>query len=185
VYTIPNITADLVSNDSCITDIIQDKPDYGTLPPGESQITEGTYLLKINPNCQLSHVPHVEIQIKSDNRLFWIDTLQFAIVSDINTRQDNLPSAFNLKQNFPNPFNSTTIIKYTIGDVKTRHAVSQHVNLSIYNLLGQKVATLVSQKQSAGEYSVSWPAENLSSGIYYYQLTTDNFRQIRKMILIK
>lgn len=95
--------------------------------------------------------------------------------------EDNLIIAkeFKLFANYPNPFNPTTAISYQLS------ALSQ-VDLSIYNLLGQKVTTLVSEKQAAGRHTVEWNAAGYVSGIYFYKLTVDG-RSIatRKMILVK
>jgi Secretion system C-terminal sorting domain len=98
--------------------------------------------------------------------------------------QQNLPAEFVLKQNYPNPFNPTTMISYTIGSVKTQPAVSVH--LSIYNMLGQKVATLVNKKQQAGRYQVEWDASAFASGIYVYTLEAGmEFKQSKKLVLLK
>ncbi|MEJ2634730.1 MAG: C1 family peptidase [Calditrichia bacterium] len=90
----------------------------------------------------------------------------------------NLPSTWKLEQNYPNPFNPLTIIKYQLP-------ISSEVELSIYNLLGQKVATLVSAKQPAGYYSVIWDASGLASGVYVCRLDTGDFVQTKKMLLIR
>jgi hypothetical protein len=94
------------------------------------------------------------------------------------TKQD-----FYLEQNYPNPFNATTTIRYMVGGY---NSTSQHVELSIYNLLGQKVVTLVSGTQPDGEYEVVWNAEGQPSGIYIYRLeTSQGMMQARKLILMK
>jgi len=91
-------------------------------------------------------------------------------------------STFELFQNYPNPFNTVTAIGYQLS------AVSQ-VELSIYNLLGQKVATLISEKQPAGKYQVEWDASGFASGVYYYRLSAKGRAQsvvlTRKLILLK
>lgn len=92
------------------------------------------------------------------------------------------PSEFQLEQNYPNPFNPSTIIRYTIG---SQNHMPQDVDLSIYNLLGKKVATLVSEKQPTGSYQINFNASYLAAGIYFYKLTTANFEQVRRMVLIK
>lgn len=90
-----------------------------------------------------------------------------------------LPKSIQLKQNYPNPFNPSTAISYQLSEVNT-------VELAVYNVLGQKVATLVNGRQEAGAYSIFFNAEGLSSGIYYYKLDTDGDKmQIKKMILLK
>ena len=94
-----------------------------------------------------------------------------------------LPSEFKLSQNYPNPFNPTTTISYSIPpNVKQE---TQEVKLTIYDVLGKKVATLVNQKQSSGNYQVQFDASSLPSGVYYYKLRAGNFVQIRKMMLLK
>ena len=88
------------------------------------------------------------------------------------------PASFHLAQNFPNPFNPKTVISYQLP-------VSSEVELSIYSLLGQKVATLVSKKQPAGKHQVQWDAFGFASGIYYYMIKAGEFKQVRKMVLVR
>jgi hypothetical protein len=85
---------------------------------------------------------------------------------------------FNLSQNYPNPFNPTTNIKYQITNNKL-------VTLKIFDILGKEVETLVNEKQNAGTYEVTFNASQYSSGIYFYKLTTDNFSDTKKMLMIK
>jgi len=85
---------------------------------------------------------------------------------------------FGLSQNYPNPFNPTTAIGYRLL------AVSD-VELGIYNILGQKVAVLVSEQQAAGLYQVEWDATGFSSGIYFYILKAGEFQGVKKMILLR
>jgi predicted phosphodiesterase len=87
-------------------------------------------------------------------------------------------SNYTLSQNYPNPFNPKTVIRYSLP-------VTGHVDLSIYNILGQKVATLVNKKQSAGNYNVIWNASGLSSGVYLYRLQAGDRVQTKKMIYMK
>ena len=86
--------------------------------------------------------------------------------------------SFGLEQNYPNPFNPSTIINYSIRE-------SGLVNLSVYNTLGQKVGNIVNKTQNPGNYSVNFEAQNLSSGVYFYTLKTNNFTQTKKMILVR
>ena len=89
-----------------------------------------------------------------------------------------LPDGFALSQNYPNPFNPTTNINFSVGKLS-------HVELTVYNVLGQKVATLVDQRTPAGTYRVTWDASNMSSGLYFYRMKTDNLTVTRKMMMIK
>ncbi|NBW70346.1 MAG: T9SS C-terminal target domain-containing protein [Bacteroidetes bacterium] len=88
------------------------------------------------------------------------------------------PSDFILYQNYPNPFNPSTQLYYTISE-------RSHIQLSIFNSLGQKIFTLVDKPQNPGTYSVTFNGSHLSSGIYYYQIKSSNFSKTRKMILLK
>lgn len=92
--------------------------------------------------------------------------------------EDTTPREFSLSQNYPNPFNPSTVIKYKIGDVR-------FVTLKIYNVLGKEIATLVNKIQSAGNYEVKFNASNLTSGIYFYTLTSGGFNNTRKMTILK
>ncbi len=90
---------------------------------------------------------------------------------------------FELAQNFPNPFNPVTTIRYKVGAYGN---TPQQVDLSIYNVLGQWVATLISEKQTTGSYSVQWDASGFASGVYFYKLTTEQgFLKTRKLVLLR
>ncbi len=88
------------------------------------------------------------------------------------------PNKFELLQNYPNPFNPSTNIRFTLPETR-------NVKLDVYNVLGEKVATLLDRKMEAGFHSVRFDASQLSNGIYIYRLQAGNFTQIKKMILMK
>jgi len=100
--------------------------------------------------------------------------------------QDNsgeLPDMFTLKQNYPNPFNPATTIDYALPE-------RLHVTLTVYNVLGQEIATLVDESQAAGSHRAIWHGTDkqgrpVSSGVYLYRLSTEKFMQSKKMILLK
>ncbi len=83
-----------------------------------------------------------------------------------------------LDQNYPNPFNPATIIPYSLSS-------EGHVQLTVYNVLGQKVASLVDQREGAGSYLVRFDASHLPSGLYFYKLTTQTFSEVRRMLIMK
>jgi hypothetical protein len=96
---------------------------------------------------------------------------------------DSRPQRFSLSQNYPNPFNPRTSIRYALPQ-------DAHVRLTIYNILGQKVATLVDEQQSAGYRTVWWDGKDakggeVSSGVYFYRLTAGEFSEVKKMLLVK
>ena len=83
-----------------------------------------------------------------------------------------------MSQNFPNPFNPSTTIQFSIPE-------QTFVTLEVFNTLGEKVSTLVSEELNAGIYKFEWNAKRLPSGIYFYTLNAGSFTQIKKMILLK
>ena len=89
-----------------------------------------------------------------------------------------VPVEYNVSQNYPNPFNPTTKINFSIPQ-------SEYVNLKVYNVIGQEVATLVNKELNAGNYSVDFNAENLSSGIYMYTINAGSYTITKKMMLVK
>jgi hypothetical protein len=97
-------------------------------------------------------------------------------------------SSFSLAQNYPNPFQFGTTIKYEVGTEKnapTGAEESSQVKLVVYDLSGKTVATLINQRQEPGNYEVRWDASGFSPGLYYYSLDGSTFRDIKKMILLK
>jgi hypothetical protein len=89
-----------------------------------------------------------------------------------------LPMNFNLRQNYPNPFNPSTKIEYSIPEVT-------FVQLKVYDILGNEVATLINEEQSAGTYRADFIGNDLTSGIYFYTLNADQFTETKKMIFLK
>jgi len=98
--------------------------------------------------------------------------------TNVNQETVHLPHIYQLIQNFPNPFNPSTVIKYDLP------ALSK-MSLKVYDLLGREVATLVDGTKPAGTYTEIWNANTMPSGVYFYKLTADGFVQTRKMILQK
>ena len=105
-------------------------------------------------------------------------TMPINIPDALNDNSYNYPNEFVLTQNYPNPFNPTTMINYQLP-------ITSYVTITIYNLIGQKVATLVNKRQQAGFYQVEWDASGFTSGLYYYRIEAGNYVQTRKMIYLK
>ncbi len=91
---------------------------------------------------------------------------------------NTLPKQFELMQNYPNPFNPSTTIEFSLPK-------RTNVKLTVYNILGKKIAELADGNYDAGSYSIIFNAKDLPSGVYFYQLKTDNFYKVKKMQLIK
>jgi len=125
----------------------------------EAVLPEGRYILRI--------------RVKSGG--FNLNWFEFDFITGAEYTQDT-PSVFSLRQNWPNPFNSTTRIEYSLP-------MAAQVKLNIYNLRGEKVATLIDGLIPAGEHSVSWTASNVASGLYFYRIQAGDFSETRKLVL--
>lgn len=97
---------------------------------------------------------------------------------DITALNEPLPTAFELGQNHPNPFNPTTVISFTMPE-------AAHATVTVYNVAGQKVATLADREYGVGRHEVEWDAASLASGVYFYRLQAGDYVETRKMILLK
>ncbi|MCX6164954.1 MAG: T9SS type A sorting domain-containing protein, partial [Ignavibacteriae bacterium] len=89
--------------------------------------------------------------------------------------QSNIPNNYALKQNYPNPFNPTTSIQFSIPK-------NGLVKLVVYDILGKEVSTLVNEVKTAGNYIIDFNASNLTSGIYFYKITSGEFSSVKKML---
>lgn len=105
-------------------------------------------------------------------------TLRYSKSVGIEPISGNVPTNFSLLQNYPNPFNPSTTIRFDISK-------ASFVTVSVFDVTGRELEVLASENVKAGEYRVTWDASKYSSGIYFYTLTAGDFRQTKKMILIK
>jgi len=99
-------------------------------------------------------------------------------ITSIEENSSNVLTSFRLGQNYPNPFNPTTKIEFSI-------ARRSYVNISLYNILGEKIKVLTDHIYNPGTFEINFDGSDLPSGIYYYKLTTENFQEIKKMVLLK
>jgi hypothetical protein len=147
----------------------QRKPD-GSLPDVNfMHLTHGTHLVNSG-----TIIPGRPYNGKApDLGCFETDDTLTSIKTEVNHKV-----GYYLSNNYPNPFNPSTIIAYQVP-------VSGHVTLTVFNTVGKKVETLVNEEKNAGTYYISFNGANLASGIYFYNLKTDNYSQTKKMILLK
>ncbi|KAF0142156.1 MAG: fibronectin type III domain-containing protein, partial [Stygiobacter sp.] len=137
---------------------------------------------RLNPNNYA--VNSITIQnFTNKQKTYFVDNINFngtTLASKLSalTEDTTVPAGFNLDQNYPNPFNPSTIISFNISE-------QSFVTLKIYSILGQEVATLVSKTLHAGNYREVWDASNLPSGIYIYQLRSNDNVLVKKMNFIK
>lgn len=100
------------------------------------------------------------------------------INTDVKDSESKLPNNFQLSQNYPNPFNPSTTIQYDIPKYS-------HVKIIVIDVLGQQVEILVDEEKPVGTYKVNFNGSALPSGVYFYVLTSENFRETKKMILLR
>ncbi len=111
----------------------------------------------------------------------------FGIATSVESDNASVPDNFRLYQNYPNPFNPSTKIKFSIPAVGANSSITggSPVQLKVYDVLGREVTTLINKELSTGNYEFEWDGSSLSSGIYFYELRTENFSSVKKMLLLK
>ena len=100
------------------------------------------------------------------------------MVTAVEDKGNNVLKKFSLSQNYPNPFNPSTNISFSLPS-------KSFVSLVVYDVTGRKVATIISEDMSAGNYTRQWNAQGLSSGIYFYRLQAGNFTETKKLVLLQ
>ena len=162
--------------DTLYNDILLFTPQYDIIFPSQ---TYSVFVDVYRYNLQPDTIYNMQVLITSndaENSLIEFPITLHTFSTSVN--ENNLPKQFALLQNQPNPFNPKTKIKYEI-------AKSGFVNLKVFDVLGREIKTLVNENQNAGYYEIDFDANNLNSGIYFYKLTTNNFSEMKKMILVK
>jgi hypothetical protein len=120
--------------------------------------------------------------VGNDGDMVGIDNVKLTY-GIVGVNDDSQPIGFELKQNYPNPFNPSTLISFTIPSTAGGNVTN--VSLTVYDVLGKQIATLLNENIPAGSYSIKFNASSLTSGTYFYRLKAGNNIQTKKMILIK
>ncbi len=183
VAAIKNIKITMAQINACVRPTNLSYRTIDVLEAGEIKETNGESGVKIENDCGESGSYGVKLTISEGDYSYWSDTLYFEVVSDSAESEPEpepeLPETFAIYQNYPNPFNPVTTIRY---DLKNK----SNVQLTIYDLAGRAIKTLVNQSQNAGSHAVEFDASGLSSGIYVYRIKTSaGFVASRKMVVLK
>jgi hypothetical protein len=150
---------------------------YYTTNSGASWSSMGRGLPNVVIDDMQIHAGTRIVRAFTHGRSTWDLHLDELLATDV-PPQTQSPVTFQLDQNYPNPFNPTTVVRYQVS-------VVSDVRLSIFDLLGREVATVVNEVKQPGTYTVPWDASGMASGVYFYRLTTPGFTQMRRMLLVR
>jgi hypothetical protein len=131
----------------------------------------GHYLMYVYHDFDENGTPHIRVEQPD------FEPVTVAL-SGVAGDAELLPKVYALEQNYPNPFNPSTDISFDLPK-------AGRVELSVFNILGQQVATLVNEHREAGHYVVTWDANQYSSGVYFYRIAAADFSATKKMLLLK
>ena len=118
------------------------------------------------------------VQSSNDGGNVWSEALPFNTNKIVSNEEEDIPEEYALSQNYPNPFNPVTQIRYALPE-------AVFVRLEVRNILGQRVRVLVNERKKAGYHVISLNGNTLASGVYFYTIEAGDFRQVRKMVLVK
>ena len=141
----------------------------GSIEPGTILVQLGAHFQKLKGIMYYSFSNYKLVPRKDDDFVGYTTAVK---------NENSSPVTFNLEQNYPNPFNPSTKIVYSIPE-------ASNVNLTIFDILGQQLKTLVNESQNRGTYTVTFNASSLPSGIYFYKIEAGKYNQVKKMILLK
>ena len=175
--TISGAKIRLYCDDPWVLSIGSGYAPFPDIIPGTTQGTSTGIIIRTIDSLFTTGYFNIRTEITVDGFQYW-EGNSIQVVVGIENESNKIPTEYLLSQNYPNPFNPTTKISYAIPQ-------NAFVELKVFNLLGQEIATLVNQEKYAGVYEVNYDASNLPSGIYFYRMKAGEYVQTRKMILLK
>jgi hypothetical protein len=175
--TARNVTSHVIPLDTCTSISTLLDYRYVDIAPGNSVEGTQSQYIRFNQNCG-GQTARFALEIFSNGYFFWSDTFTIDIISGIDQGEEIAVTELNLKQNYPNPFNSNSKIQFSIPK-------PEQVTLEIYNLLGQRMATLVNEKLNTGTHTAYWNAASFASGVYLYRLQAGKYTETKKLVLMK
>ena len=189
ITTITNASVKLICDDPWITSITPTEKSLQNIPPGAVVSPSTGFTVRVDSS--FSDYFNFKVDIMSDGWTYWKDSLQ--IIVGVEEGLFEIPTEFSLSQNFPNPFNPSTKIKYSIPQ-------TSKVQIKVFDVLGNEIETLVNEEKTSGTYEIEFNSHsgnvrNLTSGVYFYQLLVSalqskdgkagNYIDTKKMILLK
>ena len=180
--TVTNLSLSfLAESQECIQNMSGSTFQFDDLASGES--TESyNIIVATNDNCGAGTSIVINANIASGGAVYWEDSFALTIEA-LNIAQDQIPTRYSLGEAYPNPFNPATTISYEIPK-------NEYVSVDIYNLMGRHIRSLVNVNQNPGYKTIEWNATNdngqpVSAGMYVYTIQAGDFRQTKKMLLLK
>jgi hypothetical protein len=175
----PAIGGTVRSLDTAATIVSGNPFVVGDILPGEVRFST-KLAIAFSRWCTGERVISFELALLSNGVEYWRDTMTIRVANPDGIVGDGqeLPSAFALDQNHPNPFNPTTVIGY-------RLPVAGNVNLAVYDMLGREVAVLVDEMKMPGSHEVKFDTIGLSSGVYFYRLRAGDFVETKRLVLLR
>lgn len=166
----------------CILNMSGTTYTFPEILPGDTINNDDSFVIVINNECNIDTTIYIDVNIHSSGTKWWEDSFGVNIET-LGLSKDNLPVAYSLENAYPNPFNPVTTIKYALP-------LKQFVNIDIFDLIGRKVKSLVSDNVDAGYRTIKWDATNdlgqsVSAGMYIYTIQAGDFRETKKIILLK
>ena len=155
--------------------------DYHTFVIVSEQWASVDIPLTTFPNVDLTDV--FQFKVEGNGTIYWDNFYFYSNPVGVDNRSETLPQGFALEQNFPNPFNPFTTLRYDLPE-------DSFVNITIYAMMGRQVKTLINGLQTSGYKTVQWDATNdknrpVSAGLYLITIQAGEFRQTKKMVLLK
>ena len=169
-------------NMDCIQNMSGQNYFFESISVGETAISNDNFVLVLNSECNSDTSIVIQGNIHSGGNLYWKDSISISIQT-LNVEENNIPKSFRLDNAYPNPFNPNTTIQYELSSM-------EFVTIEIFDLMGRKIKSLVNEKLNPGNYSSNWDATDnmnqpVSGGIYIYQMQAGDFKETKKIILIK
>jgi len=169
-------------NMDCIQNMSGQNYFFESISVGETAISNDSFVLVLNSECDSDTSIVIQGNIHSGGNLYWKDSISISIQT-LNVEENNIPKYFSLGNAYPNPFNPNTTIQYGLSSM-------EFVTIEIYDLMGRKIKSLVNEKLDPGIYSSNWDATDnmnqpVSGGMYFYQMQAGDFKETKKIILIK